>query len=114
MALVRQEIGDVLRVLRQQKGRTLRQISSRASVALGYLSEVERGQKEVSSEILASVAYALDVPVSKIMRLVAERLEAVESIHLAHTNFADETVFIPDTVPADLVSSFDSELAGSL
>ena len=49
-----------------------------------------------------------------IMRLVAERLEAVESIHLAHTNFADETVFIPDTVPADLVSSFDSELAGSL
>jgi hypothetical protein len=113
MALVRQEVGDVLRVLRQQKGRTLRQISSRASVALGYLSEVERGQKEVSSEILASVAYALDVPVSKIMRLVAERLEAVESLHLSHTSFADDPVFIPDTVPADLVSSFDSQLAGS-
>jgi transcriptional regulator with XRE-family HTH domain len=113
MALVRQEVGDVLRVLRQQKGRTLRQISSRASVALGYLSEVERGQKEVSSEILASVAYALDVPVSKIMRLVAERLEAVESLQLSHTGFADEQVFIPDTVPADLVSSFDSQLAGS-
>jgi len=46
MILVRQEIGEVLRELRQQKGRTLRQVASRASVALGYLSEVERGQKE--------------------------------------------------------------------
>ena len=64
MILVRQEIGEVLRELRQQKGRTLRQVASRASVALGYLSEVERGQKEASSEILASVAEALDVPIS--------------------------------------------------
>ncbi len=63
MILVRQEIGEVLRDFRQQKGRTLRQVASRASVALGYLSEVERGQKEASSEILASVAEALDVPV---------------------------------------------------
>ncbi|MBN9173960.1 MAG: helix-turn-helix transcriptional regulator, partial [Microbacterium sp.] len=55
MILVRQEIGEVLRDFRQQKGRTLRQVASRASVALGYLSEVERGQKEASSEILASV-----------------------------------------------------------
>ena len=64
MILVRQEIGEVLRDFRQQKGRTLRQVASRASVALGYLSEVERGQKEASSEILASVAEALDVPIS--------------------------------------------------
>ena len=55
MILVRQEIGDVLRDFRLQKGRTLRQVASKASVALGYLSEVERGQKEASSEILASV-----------------------------------------------------------
>ncbi len=59
MVLVRQEIGDVLRDFRLQKGRTLRQVASKASVALGYLSEVERGQKEASSEILASVAEAL-------------------------------------------------------
>ena len=52
MVLVRQEIGDVLRDFRLQKGRTLRQVASKASVALGYLSEVERGQKEASSEIL--------------------------------------------------------------
>ncbi|MEY2954868.1 MAG: hypothetical protein RL530_469, partial [Actinomycetota bacterium] len=44
MLLVRQEIGDVLRDVRQRKGHTLRQVASRASVALGYLSEVERGQ----------------------------------------------------------------------
>ena len=48
MVLVRQEIGDVLRDFRLQKGRTLRQVASKASVALGYLSEVERGQKEAA------------------------------------------------------------------
>ena len=71
MILVRQEIGDVLRDFRQQKGRTLRQVASKASVALGYLSEVERGQKEASSEILASVADALETPLSQI----AKRME---------------------------------------
>ncbi|MEN9288230.1 MAG: hypothetical protein RLZ88_900 [Actinomycetota bacterium] len=105
MVLVRQEIGDVLRDFRQQKGRTLRQIASRASVALGYLSEVERGQKEASSEILASVADALGVPLSVIMREVSDRLASVESI------------VIPDRVPDEFVSEFDeksskSELAG--
>jgi transcriptional regulator with XRE-family HTH domain len=74
MVLVRQELGDVLRDFRLQKAMTLRQVASRASVALGYLSEVERGQKEASSEILASVADALDTPVSVIMREVGDRL----------------------------------------
>lgn len=97
MALVRQEIGDVLRDLRQQKGYTLRQVASRASVALGYLSEVERGQKEASSEILASVAEALGAPISQIMHMVAERFEVVE------------TVVIPDTVPAEFVTNYDSK-----
>lgn len=78
MVLVRQEIGDVLRDFRLQKGRTLRQVASKASVALGYLSEVERGQKEASSEILASVADALDTPISTIMREVGDRLAIVE------------------------------------
>ena len=80
MILVRQEIGEVLRDLRQQKGRTLRQVASRASVALGYLSEVERGQKEASSEILASVAEALDVPISIIMREVGDRISVLEGL----------------------------------
>lgn len=100
MVLVRQEVGDVLRDFRLQKGRTLRQVSSRASVALGYLSEVERGQKEASSEILASVAYALDTPISVIMREVGDRLAILEGLDP-----------IPDTVPDDLVADFDADLA---
>lgn len=99
MILVRQEIGDVLRDFRLQKGRTLRQVASKASVALGYLSEVERGQKEASSEILASVAEALETPISVIMREVGDRLAVVEGINI-----------IPDTVPDDLVADFDADL----
>ncbi|HLP23457.1 MAG TPA: helix-turn-helix transcriptional regulator [Microbacteriaceae bacterium] len=96
MVLVRQELGDVLRDVRLQKGRTLRQVASKASVALGYLSEIERGQKEASSEILASVADALDTPVSYILREVGDRMAVLEGVPL-----------IPDTVPDDLVSGFD-------
>ncbi len=99
MVLVRQEIGDVLRDFRLQKGRTLRQVASKASVALGYLSEVERGQKEASSEILASVADALDTPISVIMREVGDRLAVIEGLNR-----------IPDTVPDDLVANFDADL----
>jgi transcriptional regulator with XRE-family HTH domain len=96
MVLVRQEIGDVLRDFRLQKGRTLRQVASKASVALGYLSEVERGQKEASSEILASVADALETPISVIMREVGDRLAVLEGLNV-----------IPDTVPDDLVSAYE-------
>lgn len=82
MALIRQEIGDVLRDFRTHKGQTLRQVAARANVALGYLSEVERGQKEASSEILASLAEALEVPVSVILREVSDRLALVEAFEL--------------------------------
>ncbi|MCB1299208.1 MAG: helix-turn-helix transcriptional regulator [Microthrixaceae bacterium] len=99
MILVRQEIGDVLRDFRLQKGRTLRQVASKASVALGYLSEVERGQKEASSEILASVADALDVPISTIMREVSDRISVLEGMR-----------GFPDILPDDLVASIDAEL----
>lgn len=98
MLLVRREIGDVLRELRLQKRHTLRQVAGRASVALGYLSEIERGQKEASSEILLAIAEALDVPISVIMREVSDRLAAIEGVQ------------IPDTVPAEFVATFDSEL----
>lgn len=100
MVLVRQEIGDVLRDHRLQKGRTLRQVASKASVALGYLSEVERGQKEASSEILASVAEALDTPISVIMREVGDRMAVIEGLSP-----------VPDTLPDDLVAEFDTDLA---
>lgn len=97
MVLIRQEIGDVLRSHRLRQGQTLRQVAARASVALGYLSEVERGQKEVSSEILASVADALNLPLSVVMREVSDRVASVEGIYI------DDT-FIPDTVPDAFVT----------
>lgn len=103
MVLVRQEIGDVLRDFRLQKAMTLRQVASRASVALGYLSEVERGQKEASSEILASVADALDTPISVIMREVGDRIAVLEGVNLGST--------VPDTLPEDLVAEFDADYA---
>ena len=53
MILLRRLLGDVLRQRRQNQGRTLREVSAEARVSLGYLSEVERGQKEASSELLA-------------------------------------------------------------
>jgi|SRR5688572_10045848 transcriptional regulator with XRE-family HTH domain len=101
MVLVRQEIGDVLRDFRLQKGRTLRQVASKASVALGYLSEVERGQKEASSEILASVAEALDTPISVIMHEVGDRIAVLEGL---------STPSVPDSLPDDLMAEFDADM----
>ena len=102
MILVRQEIGDVLRDFRLQKGRTLRQVAGRASVALGYLSEVERGQKEASSEILAAVAEALDVPISTIMREVGDRISVLEGLQV-----------FSDVVPDDL-AALDRDIQSQL
>ena len=78
MPLLRREIGDVLRSARQQQGRTLREVSGAARVSLGYLSEVERGQKEASSELLSSICNALEVPMSTVLRAVSDRVAAVE------------------------------------
>ena len=103
MVLMRHEIGDVLRDFRQQKGATLRQVSSKASVALGYLSEVERGQKEASSEILASIADALEIPLSVILHEVSDRLSVFERIMPSST--------VPDTLPDELLAQFDSDIA---
>lgn len=94
MPVLRNEIGDVLRDARLSQGKTLRDISSGARVSLGYLSEVERGQKEASSELLASISDALDMPMSVILREVSDRFETAES--LARVNVMPT---IPDTVP---------------
>ena len=108
--LVRQEIGDVLRDVRLQKGLTLRQVAQRASVALGYLSEVERGQKEASSEILASVAEALEMPLSKIMREVGDRLAVFEGVYDMDVPYGTvlgaSAARVPDTLPQELVDQF--------
>ncbi|GAA4662882.1 MULTISPECIES: helix-turn-helix domain-containing protein [Streptomyces] len=78
MILLRRLLGDVLRRQRQRQGRTLREVSASARVSLGYLSEVERGQKEASSELLSSICDALDVPMSELMREVSDELALAE------------------------------------
>ena len=65
--LLREVIGDVLRRARISQGRTLREVSDSARVSLGYLSEVERGRKEASSELLSSICGALDIPLSRVL-----------------------------------------------
>lgn len=78
MVILRRVIGDELRRLRQDQGRTLRDVSSSARVSLGYLSEIERGQKEASSELLAAICTALDVPMSTLLRSVSVEVEVQE------------------------------------
>ncbi|WP_156689614.1 transcriptional regulator ClgR [Mycobacterium sp. Marseille-P9652] len=72
--LVREVIGDVLRRARVSQGRTLREISDSARVSLGYLSEVERGRKEPSSELLNAICDALEVPLSSVLTDAGERM----------------------------------------
>ncbi|MGD7787419.1 helix-turn-helix domain-containing protein [Propionibacteriaceae bacterium Y1700] len=78
--LVRELIGESLREERRSQGRTLREVSSGARVSLGYLSEVERGQKEASSELLAAICGALDVPLSGVLRTVSDKMVAEEKL----------------------------------
>ena len=99
MPILRHEIGDVLRDVRQRQGRTLREVSHDARVSLGYLSEVERGQKEASSELLASICDALQIPLSFLLREVSDRLAEQEG------------VVVPDTVPADMAEDGSADVA---
>ena len=78
MVLLRHLLGDVLRRLRLRQGRTLREVSASARVSLGYLSEVERGQKEASSELLAAICSALGIPLSQVFREVADNFALAE------------------------------------
>ena len=84
MPVLRRTIGDVLRDERRGQQRTLREVSSTARVSLGYLSEVERGQKEASSELLASICTALDVPLSQVLGEVTRRIADEEGVRRAY------------------------------
>ena len=81
MILLRQLLGDVLRRMRVRQGRTLREVSASARVSLGYLSEVERGRKEASSELLAAICAALDTPLSQVFREVSDNFALAELQH---------------------------------
>jgi transcriptional regulator with XRE-family HTH domain len=78
MILLRQVIGEELRRRRTEQSRTLRDVSRDAQVSLGYLSELERGQKEASSELLAAVCSALDTPLSELLAGVSAEISKRE------------------------------------
>jgi transcriptional regulator with XRE-family HTH domain len=80
MILLRRVIGDALRARRQGQHRTLREVSTAANVSLGYLSEIERGQKEASSELLAAICEALGAQLSELLREVSDTLALAEQM----------------------------------
>lgn len=84
MPVLRQVVGETLRGLRMRQRRTLREVSATARVSLGYLSEVERGQKEPSSELLAAICGALDVELSELFGEVSQQLRREEKLALAN------------------------------
>jgi transcriptional regulator with XRE-family HTH domain len=90
MVLFRRLLGEVLRGARMQRGMTLRELSAEARVSLGYISEIERGQKEASSELLASLCSAMDLPLSDVLREVADAV-ALEEIALGLVTAPAET-----------------------
>ncbi|WP_236791705.1 helix-turn-helix domain-containing protein [Amycolatopsis sp. GM8] len=81
--LLREAIGDRLRHARTNQRRTLRDISRAAKVSLGYLSEVERGQKEASSELLASICGALELPLGELLHNVAADISSLDTVDVA-------------------------------
>ncbi|MFZ0718160.1 transcriptional regulator ClgR [Mycobacterium sp.] len=101
-SLLREVLGDVLRRARTKQGRTLRQVSDSARVSLGYLSEVERGRKEASSELLSAICDALDVPLSQLLvdasEQLARREQAMASARSAANIDASTKVVIPPVV----------------
>ena len=80
--LLRSHIGAALRRVRVAQGQTLRALSRDASVSLGYLSEIERGQKEASSELLAAICVALNLPISQLLVEVSRSMQ----LHQRHTD----------------------------
>lgn len=76
--LLRESVGEVLRQARTSQGRTLREVSDSARVSLGYLSEVERGRKEASSELLNAICAALRIPLSAVLFDAGSRLARAE------------------------------------
>jgi transcriptional regulator with XRE-family HTH domain len=80
--LLRHALGEHLRARRLELGRTLREVSADAQVSLGYLSEIERGRKEASSELLGAICDALEVPLSQVLVGLAADIRAREGVRV--------------------------------
>jgi transcriptional regulator with XRE-family HTH domain len=113
MILLRRLLGEVLRRQRQRQSRTLREVSAAARVSLGYLSEVERGQKEASSELLSAICSALGVRMSEVLREVSEELALAELSPADAMRAVLEPVGIPggENVPGTSASVRDVVVA---
>lgn len=77
--LIRKVMGETLRELRMGSSMTLREVSVASMVSLGYLSEIERGHKEASSEVLFSIAAALGVSLSDLLAQVSDKIALIET-----------------------------------
>jgi transcriptional regulator with XRE-family HTH domain len=86
MALLRGVIGVVLRRARALQGKTLKDVADQARVSVQYLSEVERGRKEASSEVVAAICGALGWTIVDLLDAVREELAPVERVEV--TGFA--------------------------
>jgi transcriptional regulator with XRE-family HTH domain len=102
--MLREALGDMLRARRVSQRRTLRDVSSAAQVSLGYLSEVERGRKEASSELLGSICGALDLPLSELLRDVSDVIALSEGRIPARSQH-EEPVPTGDVRPERLASA---------
>jgi transcriptional regulator with XRE-family HTH domain len=117
MVLLRHLLGDALRRLRLRQGRTLREVSAAARVSLGYLSEVERGQKEASSELLAAICGALETPLSQVFREVSDNFALAELQSepvLAGTREPSLRSAGDTPLPASVVPSFGGAVPATL
>lgn len=107
--LLREAVGERLRRARTAQSRTLRDVSRAARVSLGYLSEVERGRKEASSELLASICGALDLPLPELLVTVAGDLDGSGSVVAPSTPAdIDGGQLVPSLIGTELA---DTELA---
>ena len=97
MVLFRRLLGDVLRRHRQEQARTLRDVAGSARISLGYLSEIERGRKEASSELLGSLCEALDVSLADVLREVSEDIVVIERTSLAPVSQMPPVTQMPRT-----------------
>ena len=84
---LREAVGGALRRRRQHQGRTLREVAEAAGVSLTYLSEVERGRKEASSEVLEAVCAALHLGLAELFFEVAETLAVAEAVPVPAIGF---------------------------
>ncbi|HEY8533188.1 MAG TPA: helix-turn-helix transcriptional regulator [Micromonospora sp.] len=108
MVLLRRVIGDALRARRQGQRRTLREVSTAANVSLGYLSEIERGQKEASSELLAAICDALGARLSELLREVSDTVAVAEQVEGVLVALPDKATSEADK-PAGRPASGDAE-----